>query len=196
VSFVAALTNVFGYGDERKTSRYIGIGIFGLLFMIFTVIFGITLHKWDESVPGRCYNAKGIAAPGSQHPLGDRVYVALTSFYLLVTLGGALEYSIGNTKEHVFRRFSIIQLSAIQYPLHLYMIVTMRESNASLLEGDSENEWGFAQIVALVLLASTLLECVRGARGMYSKGFVTATSQRLTSDLRYLAHFSDLVCER
>jgi hypothetical protein len=166
---VAALTNVFGYGDERRTSRYICIAVFGLLFLVFTIIFGISLNKWDESIPGRCYNAKGIAAPRSKHPVGDIVYVAFTCFYWMGTLGGAIEHSIGDTKEHVFRRFSIIQLSAMQYPIHMYMIITMRESNAGLLEGDSENEWGFAQIVALVLLASTLIECARGARGMHCR---------------------------
>jgi heme/copper-type cytochrome/quinol oxidase subunit 4 len=173
---VAALTNVFGYDDERRTSRYLCITVFGILFLIFTIIFGISLDKWDESMPGRCYNTKGIAASGSKHPLGDIVYVAFTCFYLMVTLGGAIEYSIGDTKKHVFRRFSIIQLSAIQYPIHLYMIITMRESNANLLEGNSENEWGFAQIVALVLLASTLIECVRGVKGTYSRAFVLMRS--------------------
>jgi hypothetical protein len=192
VSFVAALTNVFGHGDERRTSRFLYIAIFGLLFIIFTVIFGISLNNWDESVPGKCYNTKGIAAPGSKHPSGDRAYVGVTCFYFMSTLGGAIEYSIGDTKEHVFRRFGIIQLSAIQYPLHLYMIITMRQSNASLLEGSSENEWGFAQIVALVLLASTLTDCARGARGMYWRPFLLQAE--LTYRHRHLAYISGFPC--
>jgi hypothetical protein len=171
---VAALTNVFGHDDERRITRYISIVIFGVLFLVFTILFGISLNNWDDEVPGHCYNARGIAAPGSDHPTVDAIYIGITCFYMLSTLGGAMEYSIGTAKENVFRRFIIIQLSAMQYPVHLYMIITMRESNADLLKGDSENEWGFAQIVALVLLASTLVECIRGARGMHQQNTIFA----------------------
>ena len=52
-----------------------------------------------------------------------------------------------------------------QYPLHLYFIITMRRWNADLLVGDSEDTWGFGQIVALVLLAPTILECGKAIRG-------------------------------
>jgi heme/copper-type cytochrome/quinol oxidase subunit 4 len=141
--------------------------IFGILFLTFTILFGISLNKWDNHIPGRCYNTRGIATPASPHPTVDFVYLSFTCFYMLTTLGGAMEYSIGTAHRNVMKRFMIIQLSMIQYPVHLYMIVTMRENNARFLEEESENEWGFAQIVTLVLTASTVVECVRGARGMY-----------------------------
>lgn len=49
----------------------------------------------------------------------------------------------------------------IQYPLHLTMAIIVRKQNERLLEGDSENQWGFGQIVALLLCAGTLVECFR-----------------------------------
>ncbi|KAI6758814.1 hypothetical protein HG530_011054 [Fusarium avenaceum] len=56
----------------------------------------------------------------------------------------------------------IISLAMYQYPIHLYMTIALGAANESLLSGDSENAWGFGQIVALILCATTLLECVKG----------------------------------
>ncbi|CAH0057125.1 unnamed protein product [Clonostachys solani] len=57
---------------------------------------------------------------------------------------------------------SIVVLAMLQYPVHLYMVIALRISNEGNLSGDSENTWGFGQIVALVTAFSTLMECVRG----------------------------------
>ncbi|KAK6062627.1 hypothetical protein SCUP515_13182 [Seiridium cupressi] len=43
-----------------------------------------------------------------------------------------------------------------------YMLYALRASNEAYLSGGSENEWGFGPVVALTLVASTCLECVRG----------------------------------
>jgi hypothetical protein len=59
----------------------------------------------------------------------------------------------------------IISLAMYQYPIHLYMAIALRVANERLLSGDSENAWGFGQIVALILCAATLLECVKGVLG-------------------------------
>jgi hypothetical protein len=55
----------------------------------------------------------------------------------------------------------IVILAMLQYPLHLYMVIAMRAANEARLSGDSENTWGFGQIVALISAFSTVLECVR-----------------------------------
>lgn len=59
----------------------------------------------------------------------------------------------------------IIHLALAQYPIHLYMVVAMRSSNEGLVGGDSENDWGFGQVVALVLASATVFECFRGVIG-------------------------------
>ncbi|KAL6923063.1 hypothetical protein FSST1_000337 [Fusarium sambucinum] len=61
-----------------------------------------------------------------------------------------------------YRVWAIVPLAMAQYPLHLYMTIALRAGNDSILSGDSENAWGFGQIVALILCAATLLECVKG----------------------------------
>lgn len=62
---------------------------------------------------------------------------------------------------------AVLGVSVLQFPLHTYMIFSLRNSNEHRLLGDSENTWGFGQIVALVLLGSTLVQ---------SMGTITSTT--------------------
>ena len=63
----------------------------------------------------------------------------------------------------------VLTLALAQYPLHLYSVFALRVSNEHLLTGESENAWGFGQIVALVMLAQTFIECFRGIKGTFRK---------------------------
>ncbi|KAJ2987719.1 hypothetical protein NUW58_g4350 [Xylaria curta] len=58
---------------------------------------------------------------------------------------------------------TVLTVALVQYPVHVYTLYALRASNESYLSGDSENQWGFGQVVALVLVASVLLECCRAA---------------------------------
>lgn len=55
----------------------------------------------------------------------------------------------------------VLSLAMVQYPVHGYMLFALRHSNEAYLSGDSENSWGFGQVVALVLVAATIMDCVR-----------------------------------
>ena len=72
--------------------------------------------------------------------------------------------SIGSDK----LKFAVLTLAMLQYPLHIYMIFALRAGNEHLLNGDSENYWGFGQIVALVLLASSVLQGFRAILGKFA----------------------------
>jgi hypothetical protein len=61
--------------------------------------------------------------------------------------------------------WTIIPLAIVHYPLHLCMVIALRLENEDLLSGDSENTWGFGQIVSLIVCAAALLECAKGALG-------------------------------
>lgn len=217
------------------TSRLVAIGVFAVLYLAFSILFGIALQEWDDQLPGRCYDTKNISAPGAAHPYVDHIYLAVTCLFLFLILIAALPpvwdikipmlrgLKIRNltnipmllehfqpperrrefAKRHVqvlkyaqvfFDILSLANVSSsaligglrfffddtvwdelaeqkkeivvicpllFQYPLHLYMVLTMRRWNSGLLDGDSEDAWGFGQIVALVLLAPTLLMCVQ-----------------------------------
>jgi hypothetical protein len=50
-----------------------------------------------------------------------------------------------------------------QYPIYLYLLIALRTQNAPFLQGGSENEWGFGQILAFLALYGSLVEIGRGA---------------------------------
>lgn len=57
-------------------------------------------------------------------------------------------------------KITLLTVALCQFPLHTYMIFALRHSNEHRLSGDSENAWGFGQILALVLLGSTLVQSI------------------------------------
>jgi hypothetical protein len=65
-----------------------------------------------------------------------------------------------------FSRLAVIIMALLQFPLHLYMVVALRTSNNPYLKGDSENSWGFGQVVALVLIIPVLIELFSSWTGM------------------------------
>lgn len=158
-------------------------------------MFGVRLNDWSDSIPGHCYNAKFVAYPGHSHPKVDLVYLGVTCFYCLAALLACVgchdsisvtfataALPLGNTTfaisglTEIFRSATtqnevaefapyIVILAMAQYPLHLYMVIALRTANEGRLNGDSENAWGFGQIVALVTAVSTILECIKGISG-------------------------------
>lgn len=63
----------------------------------------------------------------------------------------------------------IVGVAMLQCPLHIYYIFALRASNESHLEaGGTEREWGFGQIVAIVLLGSNILPIADGITGRSS----------------------------
>jgi hypothetical protein len=51
-----------------------------------------------------------------------------------------------------------------QYFVHIYSVFALRASNQHLLTGDSENSWGFGQVVALVMLGQPIIGVTRGLK--------------------------------
>jgi hypothetical protein len=61
---------------------------------------------------------------------------------------------------------ALLAVALCQFPVHTYMIFALRTSNEHRLSGDSENVWGFGQIVALVLFGSTLVQSMGAVVGV------------------------------
>jgi hypothetical protein len=224
---------VIGKKNAHNIDRSVMVIFFLCLYLAFVIMFGLKLGTWDDNIPGRCYYADGISMPNSLHPLGDGLYLAITSLYFFSSMAAcgmvaintspqlqrflALEHLIPNldtqmtslsifelmsgaisdaidfiyagklSSRELFRsivqrfrkfiavslhegspKFTILMLAMLQYPLHIYMIFALRAANDHLLKGDSENYWGFGQVVALVLLASSVLQGFRAILGNYS----------------------------
>ncbi|KAK0737787.1 hypothetical protein B0T18DRAFT_234491 [Schizothecium vesticola] len=185
VSFCAALVHVSDNPRGRTTIehkiRIVLSAVFSILHLAFSILYGQRLEKWDWTVPGRCYNTRLLAMPDASHPYVDRIYLGITCFYMQSSLilcffaafekwlnfepgednDNAPDNSDSDAAEHIGNLYSVLVILAAmyQYPLHLYSTIALRLSNESLLEGDSENSWGFGQVSALVLVVNTLIQC-------------------------------------
>jgi hypothetical protein len=60
----------------------------------------------------------------------------------------------------------VVGVALLQCPLHIYSIFALRSSNEKYLEaGSAERDWGFGQIVAMVLLGANILSIADGITG-------------------------------
>lgn len=156
-----------GSKKQRVWTRKLLLATFSVLYLSFSIIFGISLTTWNDEIPGRCYNTRLIANPADSHPYVDRIYLGITCWYCLSILGVCVSAStkIIYERQATYYEFLVVHYALIQYPLHLYMVVAMRASNEGKVGNNSENEWGFGQVVALVLASNTVLECIHGITG-------------------------------
>jgi hypothetical protein len=124
---------------------------------MFSALFGSIFYSNDLFI------SKIISFPGNTieengnplRPVLQTFFEALRTWRRKVT-----QMSISN-------RMPVLTCALLQYPLHLYSIFALRTSNQHLLTGESENTWGFSQIVALVMVGQTIVECLRGIKGIF-----------------------------
>lgn len=136
-----------------------------MLYLAFVIMFGIRLNDWDDSTPGQCYSTSRIAVPDGLHPVGDQIYLGITSFYCFALLSAATIDSRAPSRRDNAQK-TVIVMGALQFILHVY---TLRISNQSLLDDHSiEDQWGFGQILAVVMLGATVVQCGTCLEGMYS----------------------------
>ena len=127
-------------------------------------MFGIRLNDWNDDISGRCYSTSGISSPNAKHPLVDQIYLGVTFVYVLSIANAAMVYCRVPSIRQYWQMFIII-IGTLQFVLHVYTLVALRVSNQPLLDSSLEDQWGFAQVLALVMLGSTLLECARSLDG-------------------------------
>jgi hypothetical protein len=168
VSFCAAVAIAFSSSKERRLSRYFALSVFAILFLVFTILFGNAINHWDWNRPGGCYKTSLIAVKSASHPYVDKIYLSITACYMFAGLFCSA-FSASPWAFQTLSKENVTIVAMVQYPVHLYSMIALRTSNAPLLKGDSENAWGFGQIVAVVTMFATLLECVRG---IHSRLFV------------------------
>jgi hypothetical protein len=122
------------------------------LFTTLVILFGIRLGGWNEEEEGHCYLTGGVSRVNAGHPTSDIIYLSITSIWMMIVL---LTGALGNEKQVR----PVIIGAAIQYPIHLYFMIAVRQANSKHLEGlESENDWRFGQTTAVVLLGATIAE--------------------------------------
>ena len=165
MSNIAAISCVYDDHLESKRVRYFSIGTFGLLYIGFAVMLGIRLDDWNDSLPGKCYRASKIALPNAKHPLVDQIYLGVTCFYVCCLMSTAI-IICRVPEQRLYHQKAVIVAGTLQFIVHVYTLVALRISNQSLLDNVAlEESWGFGQVIAMVMLAATLLECAKALEG-------------------------------
>jgi hypothetical protein len=69
----------------------------------------------------------------------------------------------------------------LQYPVHMYSVFALRAANESrLMQGNTEQDWGFGQVVAVILLGSNVTMLVDGILSTCTVACGSAFSCELT----------------
>jgi uncharacterized ion transporter superfamily protein YfcC len=188
ISNCAASVCIFREGVVKGYIRLTLIAIWMVLFIAYIGVFARRLQKWDNDGRSHCYKTDATARPQDSHPSVDNMYIGITIFFICLSFFYALSLSLGsqmrqlqNNLEVIYPvllasssmnapatdlQYSILGIAMLQCPLHIYSIFALRASNEHYLQGDSEKEWGFGQIAAVVLLGGNILQFVDGLIGM------------------------------
>ncbi|KAI1343645.1 hypothetical protein F5Y15DRAFT_172022 [Xylariaceae sp. FL0016] len=142
---------------HRLSLRYATTYIYAIFFFALTIVLITHLLRWNDRSPepGLCYDTRGTSDPGSEAPATEIFYVAVTgisllSFMVLAIFGGQR------------LRRPLVIIAILQFILHAYMMVVVREANQPLLEGvEREDDWDFGQTTALLLLGLSLAEVAK-----------------------------------
>ena len=114
--------------------RYRAVYIFVALYLALTILLGIRLNEWaPDQEPGRCYYSTLVTDPSDSHPAADKYYVGFTSAWLIVVV-------LASVFAGVKRRRTILVLSSLHFPLHLYMTIALRQANQGKFEGETSHE--------------------------------------------------------
>lgn len=135
--------------------RYRVTYIFAIMFLALTIILCLHLKQWNpDSEPGRCYSSH-LVSNADNHPAGDLVYVITMAVWLFIGMVAAI---LGGPR----RRRPILIFAFLQFPIHLYMALTLRTVNQEFLAGgEDENGWDFGQTTAVLLLGMAFSDLVK-----------------------------------
>ncbi|OCK82926.1 hypothetical protein K432DRAFT_470143, partial [Lepidopterella palustris CBS 459.81] len=171
ISNCAAICCSFWRNENQTFSHYCTFALFALFDVAFCILYCIRLSRWDDATPGQCYNPRKLALFSGRHPEADFVYFGITCVYFWISLALAVfrskrrkdavsEAVVEGTGSTLF----VLIVGMLQLPVHLYSAIALRASNQSLLQDASEVQWGFGQIVALILVGSTFIQCAKGIK--------------------------------
>jgi hypothetical protein len=139
--------------SERLRTLY----LFTALFTTLTILLGIRMNEWDETIEGHCYITTGLSTTRADHPGADKGYLGVSAAWLVISL---IMAAFGSGAKQVK---IVLILALAQFPLHLYMMITLRVHNSNHLEGEeSEDDWRFGQTMAILLLSMTIQEIITG----------------------------------
>ena len=169
VTICAAAICSYAHTNKFVSVRYALIALWSVSFLVYVIFFAMRLQSWDDSLDGHCYSSQGLASPEAEYPKVDNVYVSITTLYFFLSWSFFATVTMsksGRKGNTVAESIVVLLLSSLQLPLHAYSIITLRASNEKLLKsGSVEQQWGFGQIAAMLLLGGNLLVLLNGCQG-------------------------------
>jgi hypothetical protein len=79
------------------------------------------------------------------------------------------------------KQISALFIAFLQYPVHMYSVFALRAVNEShLIQGNTEQDWGFGQVAAVILLGTNVVMLVDGILSTYTVVCGSAFSCELT----------------
>jgi hypothetical protein len=171
----AAVTRALDRLRIGKFTRHLTTVVFGVVFLTLLVLIQKRLAEWNPRIPGYCYLTIGeMRDPGFKynHPKDDTIATLVLGIWLvawlhLLQLISICSYRADGSINSRAWTFLFDVLGILHFILYLLFAVSHRIANHGILHGKTENQWTFGQVVAVVMLVNTLLECVRGIDGRF-----------------------------
>ncbi|KUJ11627.1 uncharacterized protein LY89DRAFT_722739 [Mollisia scopiformis] len=161
ISLCASIACSFSPDMDGKYIRYTLIAIWALLYLAYASLFGTQLQSWNYDKTGHCYITSRIATADASHPYFDTIYLSITCLYVNIAL--IFAFSVTSNQPKIMSQLLCMYLAALQFPLHVYSVSALRKSNEPVLNsGSSEQQWGFGQVVAMILLANNVIVLLNG----------------------------------
>ncbi|KAH3973040.1 hypothetical protein HBH52_147430 [Parastagonospora nodorum] len=153
-----------GNKHPRADHAYIGVTFAYTVLSIATALWQSTgLQKRAQATQLRLLERVVAEMPkvATSRP-GEMIIASLRG----EILGLQTAYGIGADLVASDTENQILSLALLQCPLHIYSIFALRASNERYLDGGvSGSDWGFGQIVAIVLLGANFLSIADGITG-------------------------------
>lgn len=175
---------------SRLSPRHRLTFTFAIMFLALAILLAVRMNSWTESpepavggeggtaaplehraeetaeVTGRCYNTYLTSAPGSPQPLSDKIYIGITTSWLLISMLMAVtarDVAPKRRKRHNPHHSrkdlnpegtrwlpgrgpqwrsarKVLVWTILQFPVHLYMMIALKTANQGLLEGGEGGE--------------------------------------------------------
>jgi hypothetical protein len=161
--------------DPETTAGIIRCGLIALwaaLYLIYTSVLGHRLREWNYNTPGACFNlSSSLFSTSNPLSLINIDYIVAMYLYSLAALvvvftrvftisQWALKPRSVASREERSSLFTLLILcfAFIAFLIHADAIVQLRNENESLLtSGNTEQEWGFGQVSAMILLTPNVV---------------------------------------
>ncbi|KAH8773260.1 hypothetical protein BGZ57DRAFT_953915 [Hyaloscypha finlandica] len=138
--------------EVRRVSSF----LFVVFYFIFVVLLILRLRAWDNYSSGQCYE------PGFLHFIPDTRYVVVSAVLLIVAVIASM------WPQEKWWTYAIVIVAAFQALVPLLSIASLRAAQQNfLVGGQSDDEFGYGQImimISLLAIAFEIFRCFRDYR--------------------------------